>query len=79
MSSWNGIQTQHDLRATIRRMTTFNSGVARLKTGVGSVISISSPVSSMSVESVPFEDGAIGEGSGISVGLDVTGEDWFGG
>lgn len=41
--------------------------------------SVARPVSSISVVSVPFDDGAIGEGSGMSLGLDAKGEDWFGG
>ena len=42
--------------------------------GVGSKSSFSMPVSSMSVVSVPFEDVAIGEGSGMSLGLEASGE-----
>lgn len=34
-----------------------------------------SPESSMSVVSVPFDDGAIGDGSRISLGLDASGDD----
>ena len=44
-------------------------------TGVGSKSSASMPVSSMSVVSVPFEDVAMGEGSGMSLGLEASGED----
>lgn len=33
----------------------------------------------MSVVSVPFDDGAIGDGSRISLGLDASGDDWGGG
>lgn len=33
----------------------------------------------MSVVSVPFDDGAIGDGSRISLGLDARGDDWGGG
>lgn len=33
----------------------------------------------MSVVSVPFDDGAIGDGLRISLGLDASGEDWGGG
>ena len=47
--------------------------------GCGVTSSVSRPVSSISVVSVPFDDGAIGEGSEMSLGLDVNGEDWFGG
>lgn len=43
--------------------------------GVESKSSFSIPVSSMSVVSVPFEDVAIGEGSGMSLGLEASGED----
>ena len=42
--------------------------------GSGSKSSFSRPVSSMSVVSVPFEDVAIGEGSGMSLGLEASGE-----
>ena len=42
--------------------------------GVGYKSSFSIPVSSMSVVSVPFEDVAIGEGSGMSLGLEASGE-----
>ena len=35
---------------------------------------LSIPPSSISVTSVPFDDGAIGEGSAISLGLDAFGE-----
>ena len=41
--------------------------------------SFSSPVSSMSVVSVPLEDVAIGEGSAMSVGLEARGEVTVGG
>lgn len=61
---------------------TFNAGSVDLEgaggsggTGVGSRSSFSMPVSSMSVVSVPFEDVAIGEGSGMSLGLEASGED----
>ena len=62
---------------------TFNSGsVDRegggvscgMGVGSGSKSSFSRPVSSMSVVSVPFEDVAIGEGSGMSLGLEASGE-----
>lgn len=43
--------------------------------GVESKSSFSMPVSSISVVSVPFEDVAIGEGSGMSLGLVASGED----
>ena len=35
---------------------------------------LSMPPSSMSVTSVPFDEGAIGEGSAMSLGLDALGE-----
>lgn len=47
--------------------------------GWGIASSVAGPVSSISVVSVPFDDGAIGEGSGMSLGLDANGEVWFGG
>jgi len=47
--------------------------------GVGSWSSLSIPVSSMSVVSVPLDDGAIGEGSAMSLGLEARGEDAVGG
>ena len=36
------------------------------------------PESSISVVSVPFDDGAIGDGSRISLGLEASGDDWGG-
>lgn len=61
---------------------TFNVGSVDLEgaggsggIGVASRSSFSMPVSSMSVVSVPFEDVAIGEGSGMSLGLEASGED----
>lgn len=36
--------------------------------------SVAMPVSSMSVVSVPFEDGAIGDGSAMSEGLEINGD-----
>lgn len=36
------------------------------------------PESSISVVSVPFDDGAIGDGSRLSLGLEVNGDDWGG-
>lgn len=42
--------------------------------GVGSKSSFSMPVSSISVVSVPVEDVAIGDGSGMSLGLEASGE-----
>lgn len=63
-------------------VSSFNAGSVDLEgaggsggTGVGSRSSFSMPVSSMSVVSVPFEDVAIGEGSGMSLGLEASGED----
>ena len=53
---------------------TFNSGSVDLKDGVASLSSVSIPVSSISVVSVPLDEGAMGEGSGTSLGLDATGE-----
>ena len=60
---------------------TFNAGSVDLEgagdrggMGVGSKSSFSMPVSSMSVVSVPFEDVAIGDGSGMSLGLEASGE-----
>lgn len=50
-----------------------------LCSGSNSGSSASRPKSSMSVVSVPFDDGAIGDGSAISLGLDASGEDWRGG
>jgi hypothetical protein len=47
--------------------------------GSNSGSSASRPKSSMSVVSVPFDDGAIGDGSGILLGLDASGEGWCGG
>lgn len=62
-------------------MHTFNAGSIDLEggggsggIGVASKSSFSMPVSSMSVVSVPFEDVAIGEGSGMSLGLEANGE-----
>lgn len=46
---------------------------------MGSESSFSIPVSSISVVSVPLEDVAIGEGSGMSVGLEARGEATLGG
>lgn len=40
--------------------------------GVGVESSGSAAASSISVESVPVDDGAIGDGSAISLGLDTT-------
>lgn len=45
----------------------------------GSDCSVARPVSSISVVSVPFDDGAIGEGSATSLGLERDGEIWEGG
>lgn len=66
-------------------MHTFNAGSVDLEggggsggaggIGVASKSSFSMPVSSISVVSVPFEDVAIGEGSGMSLGLEASGED----
>lgn len=66
---------------SIRSLDTFRSRSPSLEValGCGVTSSVSRPVSSISVVSVPFDDGAIGEGSGMSLGLEVSGEDWFGG
>lgn len=60
---------------------TFNSRspILGVDLGRGIASSVARPVSSISVVSVPFDDGAIGEGSAMSLGLDVNGDDWFGG
>lgn len=60
--------------------STFKSGSASFASGVdsASVSSVSTAVSSISVPSVPFDDGAIGEGSGTSLGLEAIGEVWVG-
>jgi len=59
---------------------TFKSGSAGFAAGVdsASVSSVSTAVSSMSVPSVPFDEGAIGEGSGTSLGLEAIGDVWVG-
>ena len=46
--------------------------------GVFSVSSVSTTVSSISVPSVPLDDGAIGDGSAMSLGLEAIGDVWFG-
>ena len=54
---------------------TFNAGSVDFGgSGVGSASSFSIPVSSMSVVSVPFDDVAMGEGSAMSLGLEVYGD-----
>ena len=60
---------------------TFNSRSAVFSEGVMSASSdaMPEPVSSISVVSVPLDEGAMGEGSGTSLGLDATGEVWVGG
>lgn len=55
---------------------TFNSRWPGFSEGVisASSDSIPEPVSSISVVSVPLDEGAMGEGSGTSLGLEATGE-----
>ena len=60
---------------------TFSSGSVGFSEDVDSLLSgscVSIAVSSMSVPSVPVDEGAIGEGSGMSLVVDATGEAWFG-
>lgn len=56
---------------------TFSSRSLNLSIGFGkgTCSSVARPVSSMSVVSVPFDDGAMGEGSAMSLGLDTNGDD----
>lgn len=69
------------MSTTVLSQDTFRSRSPTLGVGLGCGMasSVARPVSSISVVSVPFDDGAIGEGSEMSLGLDVNGEDWFGG
>lgn len=61
-------------------VSSFKEGSANFGgSGVGSGSSFSMPVSSISVVSVPFEEGAMGEGSAMSLGLEARGEDALGG
>ena len=61
--------------SALRFARTFSAGSVDFGgSGVGSASSFSIPVSSMSVVSVPFDDVAIGEGSAMSLGLEVYGD-----
>ncbi len=55
--------------------TTFNPGVADFKADCASVSSLPRTESSISVVSVPFDDGAIGEGSATSLAFEARGDD----
>lgn len=60
---------------------TLSSGSAGFVAGIGSFLSGSSgsiDVSSISVVSVPLDEGATGDGSGISLEVDFAGEAGFG-
>lgn len=54
---------------------TFNTGVTDIKADCGSISSFSRTESSMSVVSVPFDEGAIGEGSAISLAFEARGDE----
>lgn len=68
----------HNRMSALRCARTLSTGSVDLGgSGVGSASSFSIPVSSMSVVSVPFDafdEVAIGEGSAMSLGLEVYGD-----
>ena len=77
IASLLGLQLISDVSTSVYsrgERNTLSSGSVDLKDGVASLSSVSIPVSSISVVSVPLDEGAMGEGSGTSLGLDATGE-----